>query len=301
MFRFALEKPIVLLVGVLIISLFGLAAVFRVPVQMVPDLDPRIISVETRWPGATPQDMEQEILLEQEEYLRSITGLKRMYSTASFGSASIELEFPFGTNINEAFILVNNALSQVPDYPENVDEPRVTADSFSSNAFMYFGVSVVDNSGRSIQNETDWVEDNVQNRLERVAGVSAVRTFGGARRQVHIRLDPAALSARGLSVINVRNAIRTRNRDVSAGDMDFGKRRFLLRTLGRFQNLEQLNDLIIAERDGAFIRLKDVGLAEMANEEIRSYALARGHPNLVCVWTWGAPVCSGTTRSSSSC
>lgn len=281
MFRFALEKPIVLLVGVLIISLFGLAAVFRVPVQMVPDLDPRIISVETRWPGATPQDMEQEILLEQEEYLRSITGLKRMYSTASFGSASIELEFPFGTNINEAFILVNNALSQVPDYPENVDEPRVTADSFSSNAFMYFGVSVVDNSGRSIQNETDWVEDNVQNRLERVAGVSAVRTFGGARRQVHIRLDPAALSARGLSVINVRNAIRIRNRDVSAGDMDFGKRRFLLRTLGRFQNLKQLNDLIIAERDGAFIRLKDVGLAEMANEEIRSYALARGHPNLV--------------------
>ncbi|MGI9294668.1 MAG: efflux RND transporter permease subunit, partial [Pseudomonadales bacterium] len=214
MFRFALEKPIVLLVGILIISLLGLAAVFRVPIQMVPDLDPRIISVETRWPGATPQDIEKEILLEQEEYLRSITGLKHMYSTASFGSASIELEFPFGVNINEALILVNNALSQVPDYPENVDEPRVTADSYSSNAFMYFGVGVVDNSGRNIQNEMDWVEDNIQNQLERVNGVSAVRMFGGAKRQVNIRLDPAELSARGLSVIDVRNAIRTRNRDV---------------------------------------------------------------------------------------
>ncbi len=281
MFRLALEKPIVLLVGILIVSLFGLAAVFRVPIQMVPDLDPRIISVETRWPGATPQDVEKEILLEQEEYLRNITGLKRMYANAEFGVAAIELEFPFGVDINEALILVNNALSQVPDYPENVDEPNVTADSFSSNSFMYFGVSVIDDSGRDIQNEFDWVEDNVLTQLERVDGVSAARMFGGAARQVNIRIDPAELSARGLSISDVRNAIRARNRDVSGGDMDFGKRRFLLRSLGRFKNLEQLNNLILAERDGAFIRLQDVGLATLGNAEVRSYGLARGKPVLM--------------------
>ncbi len=281
MFRLALEKPIVLLVGILIVSLFGLAAVFRVPVQMVPDLDPRIISVETRWPGATPQDVEKEILLEQEEYLRNITGLKRMYANAEFGYAAIELEFPFGVNINEALILVNNALSQVPDYPENVDEPAVTADSYSSNSFMYFGISVIDDSGRNIQNEFDWVEDNVLTQIERVDGVSAARIFGGASRQVNIHIDPAELSARGLSISAVRTAIRSRNRDVSGGDMDFGKRRFLLRSLGRFKTIEQLNNLIIAERDGAFIRLQDVGVATMGNAEIRAYGLARGKPVLM--------------------
>lgn len=278
MFRFALEKPIVLLVGILILSLFGLASVFRVPIQMIPDLDPRIISVETRWPGATPQDIEKEILIEQEEYLRNITGLEHMYSNAAFGRASIELEFPFGMDINEALILVNNALSQVPGYPENVDEPRVTADSFSNNAFMYFGLKVIDGSGRTVGMERDWIEDNVKPRIERTPGVSSARIFGGADRQIHVRLDPTELSARGLSVFDVRNAIRTRNRDVSGGDMDFGKRRYLLRTLGRFQNLEQLNNLIIAERDGAFIRLKDVGSAMMANEEMRSYAMIAGEP-----------------------
>ena len=278
MFRLALNKPIVLLVGILIISLFGLASVFRVPVQMIPDLDPRIISVDTRWPGATPQDVEKEILVEQEEYLRNITGLENMYSTADFGRAEIELEFPFAMDINEALILVNNALSQVPNYPENVDEPRVTADSISSNSFMYFSLRVVDGSDRDIRLQTDWIEDNIKTRLERISGISTVRVWGGSKRQIHIHLDPTELSARGLSVLDVRNAIRARNRDVSGGDMDFGKRRYLLRTLGRFQNLEELNNLIITERNGAFIRLRDVGSATMANEEVRGYSYFGGQP-----------------------
>lgn len=283
MFRFALEKPVILLVAILIIGLFGLASIFRVPIQMVPDLDPRIITVDTRWPGATPQDIEKEILVEQEEYLRSITGLDHMYSKASFGRATIELEFPFGMDINEALILVNNALSQVPDYPENVDEPRVTADSFSSNGFMYFGVQTAAGSDRKIQTEKDWVEDNIKTRLERVSGVSSVQTFGGVDRQIHIHLNPAELSARGLTVIDVRNAIRTRNRDISGGDMDFGKRRYLLRTLGRFQNLEQLSNLVITEKNGAFIRLKDVATVAMASEEIRNFGTSGGNPIITLI------------------
>ncbi|MEM1112098.1 MAG: efflux RND transporter permease subunit [Pseudomonadota bacterium] len=280
MFRFALDKPIVLLVATLIICLFGLASVFRVPVQMIPDLDPRIVSVETVWPGATPQDIEKEILVEQEEFLRNITGLERMYSSAEFGAASIELEFPFGMDINEALILVNNALSQVPDYPENVDEPRVTADSFSANAFMYFYISALPGNDIDIAFEMDWVDDNIKPRLERVQGVSSIGLSGGVRRQVHVYLDPTELSARQLSVQDVRNAIRARNRDVSAGDMEFGKRRYLLRTLGRFQSVAELNDLIIAERDGAFVRLQDVGEAAMSSEERRSVARDRGRPAL---------------------
>ncbi len=280
MFRFFLEKPIILLVGILIVCLFGLASVFRVPVQMIPDLDPRIVSVETRWPGATPQDVEKEILIEQEEFLRSITGLKRMYSTAGFGAASIELEFPFGMDMNEALIRVNNALSQVPDYPENVDEPRITADAFSSNSFMFFYISPLPGNDVAIKLESDWVEDNIKPRLERVQGVSSIQITGGVKRQVHINLDPVALSARQLTVMDVRNAIRLRNRDVSGGDMEFGKRRYLLRTLGRFTSVEELNELILAERNGAFIRLRDVGEASLASEEVRSVSRHNGNPSI---------------------
>ena len=243
MIRFALEKPVIVTVGIIIICLFGLSALFRVPIQLIPDLDPRVISVATSWPGASPQDIEKEILVEQEEFLRNVTGLERLESTASFGSGTIELEFPFGTDINDALIRVSNALSQVPNYPENVDEPRISADSFSENSFAFYSIVTLPGNpqGRNILEETDWIEDNIKTRIERVPGLSSADVSGGARRQLNIYLDPAKLASHRLNVLDVRNAIRTRNRDVSGGDLDFGKRRYLVRTLGRFQSIEEVN------------------------------------------------------------
>jgi multidrug efflux pump subunit AcrB len=280
--RFSLEKPVILAVGIIIVCLFGLAALFRVPIQLIPDIDPRVITVRTIWPGASPQDVEQEILIEQEEFLRNVTGLDRMISTASFGQGTIELEFPFGMDINEALIRSSNALSQVPDYPENVDEPRITSESVSQNSFAFYRiVSLPDNpKGLNIVEETDWLEDNVKTRIERVPGIASVDIRGGTRHQLNIYLDPARLASHRLNVMDVRNAIRSRNRDVSGGDMDFGKRRYLVRTLGRFQDIDEINDLIIAERSGSFIRVSDVGHAEMGQSELRTMRFGGGQPQV---------------------
>ena len=129
MFHLAIKHGVVLSVAILIVCLFGILAVFRVPVQMIPDLDARTVTVRTSWPGASPQDVEKEIIVEQEQYLRALPNLERMVATARTGSASIELEFPHGVDINEVLIRVNNALAQVPDYPENVDQPRIVTSS----------------------------------------------------------------------------------------------------------------------------------------------------------------------------
>ena len=85
MFRFAIEKPLIITVAILIVCLFGILAIFRVPIQMIPDLDVRVVTVITSWPGATPQDVEKEIVIEQEEYLRRVSGLERMISRAVTG------------------------------------------------------------------------------------------------------------------------------------------------------------------------------------------------------------------------
>jgi multidrug efflux pump subunit AcrB len=280
--RFSLEKPVILAVGIIIVSLFGLAALFRVPLQLIPDLDPRVVTVQTIWPGASPQDVEKEILVAQEEFLRNVTGVDRMISSASFGRGTIELEFPFGLDINEALIRTSNALSQVPRYPENVDEPRISSESFSQNAFAYYSIQPLPGNPRAlnISEETDWIEDNIKTRLERVPGVASVDVSGGTRRQMNIYLDPARLASHRLNVIDVRNAIRSRNRDMSGGDMDFGKRRYLVRTLGRFQDVEEVNQLIIAERNGSFIRLSDVGYAELGQSELRSVRFGDGKPQI---------------------
>ena len=282
MFRFAIEKPLIITVAVLIVCLFGILAIFRVPIQMIPDLDARVVTVVTSWPGATPQDVEQEIIIEQEEYLRRVTGLERMISRAVTGRAEIELEFSYGSDINEVLIRVNNALTQVPGYPENVDEPRLVTSTVSNNPFLFFLTRPLPGNPQNVNmvGMRDFLEDHVRVQLERVPGVSDIRIWGGAERQVKIYVDPARLAERQITLSELRNAIRARNRDVSGGDLDSGKRRYLLRTIGRFETTAEMEDMVVAWRDGAFVRLRDLGHVELSLFEIKSYSYGRGTPNI---------------------
>ena len=275
-----IRRGTLLAIGVAILCVFGVLAVMRVPVQMIPDLEVRVITVRTAWPGATPQDIEKEILIDQEEYLRNVPNLQRMVARATPGEALIELEFPFGVVLNDAMIRVNNALTQVPSYPENVDEPRLYATSFSYNSFIYFRVEPLPGNPKQVDMDLmrDFVDDNVRTLLERVPGVSQVDIGGGASRQVQIFVDPGRLAERNISLTQVREAVRARNRDVSGGDVNSGKRRYLLRTVGRFENLRDLEELVLAQRGNATIRLKDVAKVRLDHYEIRAEAYVNAQP-----------------------
>jgi len=282
MFEKIIKRGTLMTVIVGIVVVIGIVSTLRVPVQMIPDLDVRTVQVRTSWPGATPQDIEKEILIEQEEYLRSIPSLQRIEATASAGSARIELEFPNGVDINETLIRVNNALSQVPSYPNNVDQPRIFAESFSSNSFMYFRVAPLDGNPRGLDMDMmrDFVSDNVRTRMETVPGVSSVEVWGGADRQVQILLNAGALAERGLTVADVRAALRDRNLDVTGGQLESGKRRYLLRTIGRFNDLESLDQLILSRRGDQLTRLGDVASVRLDHFEIEREAFVNGKPVL---------------------
>lgn len=267
-------------VATLIVCVLGIVSSFKIPVQMIPDLEVRTITVQTRWPGATPQDIEKEILIEQEEFLRSIPSLQRMVSRSSSGRAEIELEFPYNIDLNETMIRINNALSQVPSYPESVDQPRIFASSFSANAFMFFRVSPLPGNPRQLEMHMmrDFVEDNVRPRLEGVKDVSGVNVGGGAEKQIQILFDPAALAERRLTLSDVRDVIRARNRDTSGGEVESGKRRYLLRTIGRFDDVEALKDLIIARRGVTIIKLEDVADVRLGHFRIDQKAYVNDRP-----------------------
>jgi len=280
MFEAIIKRGTLMTVIILIISVLGVLAALRIPVQMIPDLEVRTITVRTVWPGATPQDIEKEIIIEQEEYLRSIPGLERIISSSSFGRASIELEFPFGIDLNETLINVNNALSQVPSYPLNVDEPRIYATSFSANSFMYFRVAPLPGNPRELNMVLmqDFVDDFVRSRMETVPGVSLVNVYGGAERQVQILIDPERLSERDISLQDVRRAITERNRDISGGEIEAGKRRYLLRTIGRFENMDELRQLILVRRGDAIIRLGDVAEVRLDHQELSRISYTDAQP-----------------------
>ena len=269
-------------VMVLIVAVLGILAALRIPVQMIPDLEVRVISIRTSWPGATPQDVEKEILIEQEEYLRNLPNLSRIVSTAQSGVAEIELEFPFGTDITEMLIRVNNAISQVPSYPENVDEPRIYATSFSSNSFMFFSITPLAGNPRQLDMDMllDFVEDNVKQRMSRVLGVSEINIYGGAERQIQILIDPARLAQRNLSLLDVRSAIRERNQDRSGGEIESGNRQYLLRMVGRFDDLNDIRQLILTRRGDQVIRLMDVAEVRLDHFEKRTATSFNGQPNL---------------------
>lgn len=278
MFDAVIKRGILVSVIVAIVCILGVAGALKIPVQMIPDLEVRTITVSTGWSGATPQDIEKEILIEQERYLRSLPNLKRMTSYASMGRSTIELEFPFGVNVNDAMINVNNALSQVSSYPENVDQPRLISSSFSSNAFMYFSLKPQKGNPLDLDMDLirDYAEDFIRPRMESVPGVSEVRVGGGAARQIQIKIDPSRLAQRGISLTDVRSAIRVRNRDFSAGDIETEKERFLIRVIGRYENLDELNNVIIQRRDNVDIKLSDVAEVILDHYETRSLSFLDG-------------------------
>ncbi len=283
MFERVIERGTLVTVIVLIIAVLGIAAATRIPVQMIPDLDLRTIGVRTQWPGATPQDVEKEILIEQEKYLRNLPNLTRITASAGTGSANIELEFPLGVDVTQMMIRVNNALSQVPSYPENVDEPQIFASSFSSNSFMFFSVHPLPGNPRGVDMDLvkDFLEDEVRPRMSSVPGVSDISVWGGSLRQIQVIVDPARLAQRGLTLVDLRNSIRTRNRDRPAGDVDAGKRQYLLRTVGRFDSLEELEQLILDRRGDQLIRLSDVASVRLDHFEKRSSATINGNSHIM--------------------
>lgn len=277
-----LQRGTLVAVVVAMLLLLGIVAATRVPVQMIPDLETRVISVDTAWPSATPQDIEKEILIEQELYLRTLPNLQRMTSLATTGRAEIELEFPYGIDTQAALIEVNNALSQVPSYPENVDEPVIRTSSFSYAPFLYFRTVPLPGNplGLDLEMQRDFIDNEIRPPMERVEGVSRVRLSGGAARQIRISVDPARLAERDISLAQVRDAIRQRNTDVSAGDLDSGKRRYLIRTVGRFEDLEDLRNVIVVRRGDAIIRLRDLATVELDHAELRRINYSNGNPNI---------------------
>ncbi|MGI3131574.1 efflux RND transporter permease subunit [Halopseudomonas pachastrellae] len=280
MFQAITRHGILVTVALLILCVLGTMAALRIPVQMIPDLETRTITVETEWPGATPQDIEKEILVEQEEFLRNLPNLERISSVAGTGWAEIELDFPFGVDLNETLIRVNNALTQVSGYPENVDQPSVNATSFSANAFMHMAISPLDGNPRNLDMDMlrDYIEDNVRPRLSAVNGVAQVDVRGGAARQVQVRLYPERLALHGLTPARVRDALRARNRDISGGEIDSGKRRFLLRTVGRFESLDEVRQLVVDRRGDSLIRLQDLADVTLDHARIGQRAYVNGAP-----------------------
>jgi hydrophobic/amphiphilic exporter-1 (mainly G- bacteria), HAE1 family len=136
-----IHNPIKVTVGVLIVALFGAISLMRMPMQLTPEVQIPTITVTTRWPGASPQEIEREIVREQEEFLQSVEGLTKMTSESQDSAGVITLEFKVGTNMEESLLKVNSRLQQVPEYPIDADQPLISASSATDRPIAWFILS----------------------------------------------------------------------------------------------------------------------------------------------------------------
>ncbi len=136
-----IDNPIKVAVGIILVMMFGTIAMFSMPMQMSPDVEQPQVSIRTRWPGASPQEIENEIVKEQEEQLKGVEGVVKMSAQCQDSQGEITLEFMVGTNMQEAVLKVNSQLQQVRDYPIDADKPVIRTSSSSDRPIAWFILS----------------------------------------------------------------------------------------------------------------------------------------------------------------
>jgi len=255
--RLGLSNPVAVAVGCILLVIFGLLSLTRLPVQMTPNIDRPTISISTGWRAAAPSEVEAEIVEPQEAQLRDVPGLQRMNSSASQGRGSVTLEFDVGADLNRALIEVINRLNQVSSYPTDVSEPtvRVGTDQFG-DTMAWFAILPVAGNNRPIIEYQDFVEDTIRERIERIPGVASASPRGGRPFEVRIAFDPYRAASIGVDLTRIGQQLG-QNTDVSAGFEEVGRRQYTLRFAGQYA-ISDLQDLVLDWRDGRPVFLGDV-------------------------------------------
>ncbi|MDH3689958.1 MAG: efflux RND transporter permease subunit [Gammaproteobacteria bacterium] len=243
--KVAIERPIAVISAVLMVVLFGLVALQTIPIQLAPDVNRPVITITTIWSGAAPAEIEREVINRQEEQLAGLEGLRDITSRSEQGRGRITLEFDVSTNMDRALLLVANRLDRVSSYPDEADQPRLDTAGSEDNAIAWFIVNRNDDNDQPIHQFGDFVEDVIKEHIERVPGIGRVNVFGGSEREIQVVVEPQLLAQYRLTVSDVVGALRAGNASVSAGDVDEGKRRYVVRAEGELNTLEAIRAVVV--------------------------------------------------------
>jgi len=282
--RFAIDRPVAVMAAVVMALLFGAIALTRIPIQLAPDVRKPIVVIETAWPGAAPSEVEREIVNAQEEALRGLEGLEIMTSRSRTGTAEVTLEFAVGTDMGQSLLLVSNRLDRVSSYPDEANEPSLNTSGADDSPIAWVMLTAQEGNTRPMPTYGDFIEDVVKDRVERIEGVSAVNVFGGVTRELQVVVDPRRLSRFGLTVPQVVRTLRAENISISAGDVDEGKRRYVVRTEGNLNTEEAIRDVVL--RSGVAtgtigrVRVGDVAEVGFAYKDPTARLRYKGEPGL---------------------
>jgi len=274
--RFSLEKPVTVLVGVILVVLFGWISLQRMPYQLSPSVEEPVITVTTTWTGATPYEIERDVIEEQEKVLKGIPGLVEMESESFNNLGTITLTFSIGTDVDDALLRVSNKLNEVPSYPENVDKPIINATGAATSPVIWLVMQTTDGNPRTVYTYRTFFENEVKQYIERVEGVADLFIGGGTEREMHVVVKPQKLAAYGLTITDVIDLLKAENINVSAGNMGVGRRDYRIRTVAEFNSPEEIENIVIRSTGQRRVLLSDVASVAFGYAKLSDATLHNG-------------------------
>ena len=263
-----------------LLAVFGGIALSSLPLELQPGGDRPEITITTRYPGASPVEVENLVTRPIEERMEEVLGVREISSTSRAGGSSVTLEFVDGSRLSERMVDVLNQLQQVDNLPPEVGESNVEMVSGASSPMMWIMLTPKPGFQSDPNHYRDLVDNVILPRLRRVSGVGQFFTPGGQEREVEVRVDPKALAVRNLTIGDVVQVLRDNNRDVRGGPMTLGRREYRVRTVSRSQDLAQLEQFVLRRDAGGAVYLRDVASVEFGRKPLDSVVVFRDQPTV---------------------
>ena len=274
--RIVVHRPVLVTVVYLIVMLFGVLAYSRLSIDILPEVEPPVLTVVTAFPGASAPDVEAKVTEPLEESLGSLRGLQEMQSVSRDNASIITLVFAMGHDLADASTDMRATLEGV-DLPDDVDEPRIL--KFDPGAVPAIVFGVTDRTG-DVRLRKDLVRQRIADPIERLDGVGAVVLGNAPDTVVRVDVDRDRLVATGLTLNELARVLGAGNVDVPAGTLDVGQTEFAVRMPGEATTLDELRDRILLRSplDGSVVRLRDVATVTRALDDSTEITLIDGQP-----------------------
>jgi len=279
--EFGVKKPVTNLMifsVIIIIAFYGLS---RLGVDMMPEIEPPAITVVSSYPGASPDDVEIKVTEPLENQLATTPGLEKITSRSSEGSSVVTLRFKWGTNLDEASNDIRDRIEltkrYLPDIPDEMDNPFIFKFNTANIPIIYMGIT----AEQSYPELYDIIDKRIGDALKQLAGVGTVQLIGGMERQINVWIDRERLEGYGFSIMDIQNTLKQENVTQPLGSIKSGLTDYMLRLPGEFADPEEMNLVILGQRDNKFVYLKDVAKVEDGFREITTIIRMNRNPAMM--------------------
>ncbi|TYB32071.1 MAG: efflux RND transporter permease subunit [Candidatus Mcinerneyibacterium aminivorans] len=268
----SVKRPVTTAMITLAVIVFGLISLDKLPINLMPDISYPTITVKTDWEGVAPEEIEEQLTKPIEENVAIMNGLQNMVSYSKPGMSIITLEFNWDTDIDNSVLNLREILSRI-DFPDDAENPQILRYNPNLEPIMQIAFSSEKDTLTDIRM---LLKDNLKDNLLTLNGVASLNVKGGSDRNLFIELDTLKLSALNLSVSDIYQQLNQENESFSAGQIEQEEGEYLIRLLNKFENLDDVKNLIITTKDNKKILLKSIADIYVEKEKEQSITKLNG-------------------------